>query len=142
MDINTNAIEQLTTVNRKDDLSKYDNLPPDIYTALQVKLDRRKHKAAEDAAEEIVKLIDLAENVIDQNVKKVREIRRSEKSLLRGIQQIDLARAYGLDTNNFLPLLAALGFEVPVTEGSDQVVTVADIPEKEKKKLEKKLKQD
>ena len=99
--------------NGKDDLSKYDQLPDNIKDALKRKMAARQEEASENAAEEIMQILDRSESVVEDHVSQIRNHRRRIDGLKSDLESIDEAKEYGLKTNNFLPLAARLNLIHP-----------------------------
>ena len=91
-----------------EDLSKYDKLPPSIKEAMGKKLTERRTKAAEEATDIIINLIDETEKGIRVLVEDIRRARKIEKSKKALIEEANRAREYGYETNNWLPLYAII----------------------------------
>ena len=81
--------------------------------ALKEAITRRKEKQAsetiERAAEALVALLSDAQKSMEDRLQQLRMVRNQEKALLAQIKRINVAQAYANASNNFLPLLVALG---------------------------------
>ena len=81
--------------------------------ALKEAIARRKEKEAteaiERAADALVALLDDAQESMEHRLQQLRVVRNQEKALLAQIKKINVAQAYANASNNFLPLLVALG---------------------------------
>ena len=97
----------------EDDLTKYEQLPPSIKDAMLRKIKEREIKAADDAAEEILKLSDYAETLKNNLVEQIRKMRKSIEFNKTRLIRVDDALKFGMQTNNFAPLLVALNIISP-----------------------------
>ncbi len=113
-----------------------------------------QEKAVEAAADEIIHLQASASDVIESHRRQLSELRRRAAAELQRIEQIAVARLYGNQTMNYLPLARELGhvvlapgaspisqpdFWVPVTQYDELLKSVkaqrntkSDVPLKER----------
>lgn len=73
--------------------------------ALKAAMEARKKKAAEDAAEELVILLDKVEDFKSVRRREIRRLRKMVEDQKKKLVAIDLMFNYGQETGNFLPLL-------------------------------------
>ena len=107
--INLKPLVELVSVGIEDDLAKYKNISPNVQKALKRKLEENEEKVADRAAEEIIKLLNLADAICDQKVDQIRNIRRQEARLKRELESITKAKVLAEEQSNFLPLAFLLG---------------------------------
>jgi hypothetical protein len=101
--------------------------------ALKEAIARRKEKEAseaiERAADALVALLSDAQTSMEHRLQQLRMVRNQEKSLLAQIKQINVAQAYANATNNFLPLLVAIG-SAPASVALDpETSSLMDVPQ-------------
>lgn len=89
-----------------DDLTKYSNLTPNLRAALEKQEKERREKQADEAATQILDLVKEAASKKERLAAEIRELRAKEKGLHEMIADLDQAEKFGLNTNNFLPLIA------------------------------------
>lgn len=100
------------------------SLPANIMQALETKLEKKREEAAGAAAEEIIKLYEAADTVIEANVNSIRDLRARIKQLKKQLDKISVAKNFGAETGNFLPLAKAMG--IPVAQEN---IELTKIPE-------------
>lgn len=109
-DINLNVIAELAKVGKAND--EFDTMfestieNSELAAALRESSEQDRKTKLTAAAVEIRKAIFAAEETIKSKVIGVREARCAERRLLAQIADIERAKAYGLETMNFVPLLA------------------------------------
>jgi hypothetical protein len=100
--------------------------------ALREAIDRRKQKAEnetiERAAETLLSLLSDAQLVMTNRINDLRTVRNREKALLAQIKDINVAQAYANSTNNFLPLLKAMGAPISGIECIEGATNLMDVP--------------
>lgn len=129
MAVNTNAIINLAAASGNDEFSKYDQLPDNLKQALKRKMKEREGKAADEAADAIMQLLDLAESTIKDRVALIRDFRSRVEETKVSIGKVELAKAYGMKTQNFMPLAKALGYHFN-SEYAERLVIPADFKAK------------
>ena len=107
---NVETLMALAQVNVKDEYSQYDALPANIQAALKRKMKEQEDAKAEAAAESVLYLLNASDKSIKHRVDRIRALRREVDMLEVEITRIGRSKAYGLQTQNFVPLAAALGF--------------------------------
>ena len=85
-----------------------------------------RKKAMKNAAKEVIDLLKHTKSATDGLVNEIRCVRQREKKLLAAVKQIQLAREYAAETNNYIPLLVALQYDSPRSQAALQ----ADFGEK------------
>ena len=94
--------------------------------ALKELQEEDRKKALKNAAKEVIDLLKHTKSSTDQLVAQIRCVRHREKKQLSAVKQIQLAREYAAETNNYIPLLVALQHDSPRTQAGLQ----ADFGEK------------
>jgi hypothetical protein len=89
--------------------------------AVQAAIEARNRKQAEQAAEELISLIEKVDAAKSASRKQIRRLRAQIKSQTQNLDKIDRAFQYGQETGNFLPILiltdyVASGNQVGLTE--------------------------
>lgn len=107
---NVETLMALASVNVKDEYQQYDALPAGIQAALKRKMKEQEDAKAEAAAESVLYLVNASDVSIKRRVDRIRALRREVDMLEGEITHIERSKAYGLQTQNFVPLAAALGF--------------------------------
>ena len=79
--------------------------------ALKELQEEDRKEAMKNAAKEVIDLLKHTKSSIDQLVTEIRCVRQREKKLLSAVKQIQLAREYAAETNNYIPLLVALQYD-------------------------------
>lgn len=101
------------THSNQDDLgfyiSKSTVTPNELHKAINARLKARDQEQVQIAAEVVIGIMDQAQCNIESMVSKVRAVRRSEANLVHQIKQLDMAKTYGSETSNYIPLLILLG---------------------------------
>ena len=109
--------------------------------ALARKKAKEKEEVAEAAADEILRMFKESDRVIDNHRETYKQLRRSMDAHKNAMETIAVARLYGEETMNFLPLSAALGEitnrEILDLSEEDKVKLV--IPKADRDRLVKKL---
>lgn len=115
MSVNTRVLARMADKKYEEDLVKAGaaGLPPNILEALKKKQVEKQEAAAAAAADEIMALLDLQERHIDFHVNKVRDARKVVEQSKKVLDGIARAKAYGVETGNFLPLALMLDEYVP-----------------------------
>jgi hypothetical protein len=107
---NVETLMALASVNVKDEYQQYDALPAGIQAALKRKMKEQEDAKAEAAAESVLYLVNASDESIKRRVDRIRALRREVDMLKGEITHIERSKAYGLQTQYFVPLAAALGF--------------------------------
>ena len=108
MNVNVNTLIALASADIQAENEKYGALPISIKEALTHKMEERSKKVAMDAADNIIELLDRHEKAIQLNVTSLRELRRREKLIKDELIKAERAKAYGMATNNWVPLYVAV----------------------------------
>ena len=95
-------------------------------SALKELQEEDRKKAMKNAAKEVIDLLKHTKSSTDLLVSEIRCVRQREKKLLSAVKQIQLAREYAAETNNYIPLLVASQYDSPRTQAGLQ----ADFGEK------------
>ena len=90
-------------------------------SALKEMQEEDRKKAMKNAAKEVIDLLKHTKSSTDQLVAEIRCVRQREKKLLGAVKQIQLAREYGAETSNYIPLLVALQYDSPRNQANLQV---------------------
>lgn len=106
MSVNVQAFEALAVASQNDDLSKFNALPTNLQTAVKAAQEEAMKEASKSAANEIISLLKARQARTDKLVAQIRDLERQSKDLRAMIDDQIRAEAYGLSTNNFLPLVA------------------------------------
>lgn len=111
MQLSLELLVKLAGGSQQDDLSQYLGLglSEQIKSAIERKRKHEQELAAEEVAEEILKLLKKSQTEINDSVAIVRRLRAEESARLADIKRIERAKAYAVETNNFLPLANVLG---------------------------------
>lgn len=118
--IDINALIELAKPVKEDDLSAYEESTSSttLMAALKKKQKERSKARVEEQAENILNLITFAEDGIEKLVKDIRDSRKRITVLRQKLEDVKLARDYGMKTENFVPLLAALAMTSKDTPGA------------------------
>ena len=84
--------------------------------ALKELQEEDRKKALKNAAKEVIDLLKHTKSSTDRLVAEIRCVRQREKKLLAAVKQLQLAREYAAETNNFIPLLVALQYDSLVNQ--------------------------
>ena len=104
-----------------------DTIPNSEFSAaLKEMQEEDRKKAMKNAAKEVIDLLKHTKSATDGLVNEIRCVRQREKKLLAAVKQIQLAREYAAETNNYIPLLVALQYDSPRSQAALQ----ADFGEK------------
>lgn len=95
-------------------------------SALQELQNEEKKQAMKQAAKQVIELLKLSGMRTQGIVEEIRHIRRREKMLLACVKQIELAKQYASETNNYIPLMVAAEYNNPVTQRR----MIAELPDK------------
>ena len=88
------------------------SLPSNIRDALNKRLEIRKAERAERAVDSIVILLDGVDSTIETRVAEIRQMRATITRLKNEMSMLEATRDYGMRTQNFVPLMAALGYRI------------------------------
>lgn len=135
MSINLEMLLALASKGDDDEFSKFEQLPEAMQAVLKRKMAERDQKNMEDAADSIVALINAKESEIARCVREIRGIREREKQWKEQIAKLELGLAYGLETQNFLPLAAMTGHANPLSPKA--IIPVGWEPKSQQKKPRK-----
>lgn len=105
----SNAIIKLADSQFTKEIADFGGLNVDLREALQDMQAQQKKDAAIAAAKEVMGVLNRAEQSIEANVEEIRRARKAEANAKAHIEKINRAKAYGLATNNFVPLAVELG---------------------------------
>ena len=115
---NVETLMALANIKNDDEFAKYDALPANLQEVLKRKLKEQEEKRLEDAADSIVHILNSTEDAIAARVDRIRELRRSVERLKVEIGEIERAKAFGMETQNFVPLAAGLGMVSLMAKGA------------------------
>lgn len=115
---NVETLMALANIKNDDEFAKYDALPSNLQEVLKRKLKEQEEKRLEDAADSIVHILNSTEDAITSRVDRIRDLRRSVERLKAEIGEIERAKAFGMETQNFVPLAAGLGLVSHMTKGA------------------------
>lgn len=108
--INLSVIEALANT-KQDDLSQYDQLTSsgsnELADAVADLVKQERADATKAAAKEIQSLLSMSAGMMSNQVQLVRAARAEAKRGLNKLKVIERARAYGLETMDFMPLVTA-----------------------------------
>jgi len=88
------------------------SLPSNIRDALNKRLETRKAERAERAVDSIVILLDGVDSTIETRVAEIRKMRATITRLKNEMSMLEATRDYGMRTQNFVPLMGALGYRI------------------------------
>lgn len=126
MKLNIETLKELAAINTKDDLSNYSKLPEGLREAMAEIAKEDAKAKTKAAAIGIMSLLTAAEERIKTKVGAIRQHRKAVDLFRADITEIERARAYAEETNNFIPLGVLLG-EVQVSpEEKNLAVVPAD----------------
>ncbi|MNK09882.1 hypothetical protein D3C87_278680 [compost metagenome] len=91
-----------------------------LQNALQNALQKQKDDANEQAANEILHVLNQLEKTVENNVSQIRSYRSMVKKLKDSNDKLNKAKAYGLATSNFVPLAIELGILCKYDLSEDQ----------------------
>lgn len=105
------AIFDISKKSPQDEFSsgRYAGLAPEIKAALDRKFEARRAESAELAADAILKIIDAQEETEAHLVATIRRLRAEEQVVKAKLADLNKARAYADQTNNYLPLAVQSG---------------------------------
>ena len=132
----TKALLTLATINNDDGLSSLlstSSTSPAaaaLSVALARKREKEKESAVEQAADEIISLVKQADSSIEELRDTYRQLRQQMKTKKNAMTDIAVARMYGEETMNFLPLQMALKKAVKsfieIPEGKENLFKVPE----------------
>lgn len=126
---NYESIVQLAGSVEEDELpNNFMALPENIRQALAARMEKRKADRAEEAVDSIIALLDSSDNYIKRTVKSIRQYRCSINELKANLSKLEAARDYGMATQNFIPLMAALGYPINTEHRKLVEVDLTKIP--------------
>jgi hypothetical protein len=136
----SNAIIRLADSQFSKEVEDFGGLSIDLKDALEELQTKQKKEAAQSAAQEVMKLLNEANCAIEDRVKMIQAARRQEASSKSRISEINKAKAYGLATNNFVPLgiLVGMVYERSVENKDLLKIDESKLPEGWDKKPESK----
>jgi hypothetical protein len=111
--IQIDTILNLANAGEDDEFSKYDALPEGLKKVLKRKQEEQEAERVERAAESVLALVNDSETVIKRRVDRIRALRKEIANEKATIHNLEKSRAYGMKTQNFVPLAAALGYSLP-----------------------------
>jgi len=111
--IQIDTILNLANAGEDDEFSKYDALPEGLKKVLKRKQEEQEAEKVERAAESVLALVNDSETVIKRRVDRIRALRKEIANEKATIHNLEKSRAYGMKTQNFVPLAAALGYSLP-----------------------------
>jgi hypothetical protein len=109
----SNAIIRLADSQLSKEVEDFGGLQVDLRDALTKLQAEERQTAAANAAREVMSLINDANEHIEYQVREIRSCRNFVENAKKDISAINKARAYGLKTNNFVPLAVHLGKILP-----------------------------
>ena len=127
--IDVNALVRLSQ-KFEDDLSKFEEMPKNVKEALERKLEHEATRKADEAATSILELFKKADVAVEDSVSEIRRYRAIIAQNKRKLDDIKMAREYGIKTMNFIPLLSILG-----------IVLISDDAKKDFEMYKKAIKQ-
>lgn len=101
------SFKNLVRFSRKDDDSTLNN--QNIAPAVRNALEAVAKKEQEQAADEIVRALQMVGTAKESHLNSLRQLRKQEQVVKQNLQKIDRAEAYATETGNFVPLLVLLG---------------------------------
>lgn len=76
---------------------------------IKAAMEARQRKVTEEAAEELITLLDRLADAKTQRKRKIKALRSQMKEQTNALDRMDREFAYGNETGNFLPLLISIG---------------------------------
>ena len=122
--MNYNTLLKLAGINDESEIMAELGLSDDAIVnsefsaALKEMQEEDRKKAMKNAAKEVIDLLKHTKSNTDQLVAEIRCVRQREKKLLSAVKQIQLAREYAAETNNYIPLLVALEYNSPCAQAA------------------------
>lgn len=106
-----NVLERMadSSLNKELEAAGIAGLPENIQEALKEQLADEAKVAAKSAAKEIMTTFKAHDQSVEYLVKELRNIRKREQGLKDEIEALNRAKAYGIETNNFIPLAIMTG---------------------------------
>lgn len=131
--INTNLISQLASVQFQTLNEQFNHSTGEMREALLARLAERKADALKTAADEISTLVESANDLIGSNNMRIVKLNEEAAAVGKLVSDIQRAILYGVQTQNFVPLLRLLGQrtdglpkDIPVTVPKDWEPTSPD----------------
>lgn len=106
------------------------NLSTEIGTALKEALDEENKAVAKAAAIEIIGIVRDSRKRETELVEMIRSLRRQEVGLKAELAKINKTRVFAAESNNYLPLALAIGYNVPSRYRKEHPELMV-VPEKE-----------
>lgn len=124
--INTTLISQLASVQFQTLNEQFSHGTGEMREALLARLAERKADALKTAADEISTLVESANDLIGSNNMRIVKLNEEAAAVAKLVSDIQRAILYGVQTQNFVPLLRLLGQrtdglpkDIPVTVPKD-----------------------
>lgn len=123
--MNVQTILRLSQKGAEKDFEEYGvGLPPHILEALKEEIAKDKKDAAMAAAKEIVAVLKYSDDTVTRAINEIRLMKAKIKSIKGRLNKITVARKYGEQTGNFVPLVMALGLGSQISKcDTENVVT-------------------
>ena len=110
MSLNANILVQLANAEINDEYSSnLASMPEELKKALEEQREAERKALYAEAAKLIMRLFKRTEEKIAQEVHEIREARQNEAKAKARITDIERARQYAEETNNYLPLALFCG---------------------------------
>lgn len=122
------AFTNLATAKAKTESADYGIKDEKIKAALAARLLTRETEAAENAVDRIMELIDRSDAVVAGSVTLIRKHRVQIAIVKHSLDDIARARAYGEETNNFIPLDILLNANAYEYESSLEDKSLMTVP--------------
>ena len=127
--INVSTLRALANIEAKDEFTHLDRVPTELADVIRGKIADRRKARMEEAADQVVKILEVTDHRVKDAVGLIREARARERAMKELISRIEAALDHGNATQNYLPLCAVLGL---IPHGED-----TELPEKKAPKAAK-----
>lgn len=110
--VSTPKLTTLKAFAGKTEADEYKNLtslPESVKVALDKKIKKQQEESADAAADQIIGLLKANDGVVETHVEAIRSLRKRIEAEKTKLAKVNLAKAYALETNNYIPLAAVLG---------------------------------
>jgi hypothetical protein len=104
-----NIFERLACKSFNDELEEngVTSLPSALKEAIKKEMKANEEKELAEIGKEVVRLLKVVDLHVENSVKRISDYRRDIASIKSSLRQMNVAKAYALETNNFFPLLKA-----------------------------------
>lgn len=132
---NIATLLRLADKSLEKDLAEFGELPLDVQAALKDEIAAEKAEASKAAAKEIMDLFKSVRTRLEQEALDIQNLRHKIETKKNLMTELNRAKAYGLEANNYLPLAMKLGFQLPVSTKDELTRVPKDFVPKESVKV-------